>query len=417
MPFLSLLDERARPKGSRDPLGFELVWTHFGRQVVGNLTTITGSWRNFATALLGFHLSNELCRGVEPSQKQKKLQEHFIRYEQIAGYLKVIATEDPHIGREVMGITRIRKRLSDSKKTISISAQRQDQILSNQISYGLWGLYSTAMRETGLIKGDHRELSAQGHHLLSLLGESETLEWLKTMTSKENQSLPISQLTTHSKKFTNLLSNRNLKTELMKALLSGNNTEHKQWNLYEVTRKLDDDCFPIESVSSYIDAIKKQPKCSQELKKLLIGITQLNPLLVAANTLFDYCRRQDGKQISEVADLVSKQYDFSFIDPSLSLTTCPYGTELETLRSQLQSNSIKPALETLISLNKTVMNGRGGASWIDIESTGHLKVRMKAETAELISQAALQSRWDYDYFLRSYSKISAKERELINNGQ
>ena len=38
MAFLSLLDERAKPKGSRDPLGFELVWSHFGRMVIGNLT-------------------------------------------------------------------------------------------------------------------------------------------------------------------------------------------------------------------------------------------------------------------------------------------------------------------------------------------------------------------------------------------
>ena len=31
MAFLSLLDERLKPKGSRDPLGFEQVWTKFGR--------------------------------------------------------------------------------------------------------------------------------------------------------------------------------------------------------------------------------------------------------------------------------------------------------------------------------------------------------------------------------------------------
>ena len=32
---LFLIVERARPKGSRDPLGFEMVWIHFGRRVVG----------------------------------------------------------------------------------------------------------------------------------------------------------------------------------------------------------------------------------------------------------------------------------------------------------------------------------------------------------------------------------------------
>ena len=60
MPFLSLLDDRAKPKGSRDPLGFELVWTHFGRKVVGNLTTITSSVENFTVALLGFYWVHQI---------------------------------------------------------------------------------------------------------------------------------------------------------------------------------------------------------------------------------------------------------------------------------------------------------------------------------------------------------------------
>ena len=59
MPFITLLDDRARPEGSRDPLGFELVWSYFGRKVVGNLTTITSSIENFAVALLGFHWANQ----------------------------------------------------------------------------------------------------------------------------------------------------------------------------------------------------------------------------------------------------------------------------------------------------------------------------------------------------------------------
>jgi hypothetical protein len=32
MAFLSLLEDRAKPKRSRDPLGFELVCSYFGRK-------------------------------------------------------------------------------------------------------------------------------------------------------------------------------------------------------------------------------------------------------------------------------------------------------------------------------------------------------------------------------------------------
>ena len=103
MALISLLDDRARPKGTRDPLGFEMVWTHFGRKVIGNLTTITRSWRIFAVGLLGFHWVNQICRDEHPKNKQLLLQEHFVRYEQLAAYLRFKSGDE-----DTMGITRVR---------------------------------------------------------------------------------------------------------------------------------------------------------------------------------------------------------------------------------------------------------------------------------------------------------------------
>ena len=42
-PFFTAIDPDARIKGSRDPLGFETIWTAFGREIIGNLTTVTRS--------------------------------------------------------------------------------------------------------------------------------------------------------------------------------------------------------------------------------------------------------------------------------------------------------------------------------------------------------------------------------------
>jgi len=54
---LSKQDPRELPKGSRDPLGFEILWTQYGRRIIGNLTTITGSIEEFLTTEM---LSKEL---------------------------------------------------------------------------------------------------------------------------------------------------------------------------------------------------------------------------------------------------------------------------------------------------------------------------------------------------------------------
>lgn len=41
--FLSELDPTIALKSSRDPLGFQVIWSSFGRELVGNLTTVTRS--------------------------------------------------------------------------------------------------------------------------------------------------------------------------------------------------------------------------------------------------------------------------------------------------------------------------------------------------------------------------------------
>ena len=167
MAFLSLLDDRAKPKGSRDPLGFELVWTYFGRQVIGNLTTITSSLNNFAVAILGFHWANELHAALPHSEKQVRVRETFLCYEQLTGYLRFLADD-----KEIMGITRVSKRMCNSRIKISLGMGAEQQILSDQASYGLWGLYSAAMKESGLIQGDERTPTAMGGSIAQII-ESE----------------------------------------------------------------------------------------------------------------------------------------------------------------------------------------------------------------------------------------------------
>src|SRR6478735_988758 len=79
-PFLTDLDSRAAVKGSRDPLGIQQLWTRFGRRVVGNLTTVSTSVRDFTTVLLGYHFAAELADDQGPGSEL----ETFLKWEQLA---------------------------------------------------------------------------------------------------------------------------------------------------------------------------------------------------------------------------------------------------------------------------------------------------------------------------------------------
>lgn len=411
MPFLSLLDDRARPKGSRDPLGLEMVWTHFGRKVVGNLTTITSSWRIFSVGLLGFHWCNQLCRDAHPVDKQRLLQEHFIRYEQLAAYLRSIAGDN-----EIMGITRVRKRLDNTRKTIDIGIDQKSLILSDQISYGIWGLYSSALRETGLVKGDYRELTERGLGIVRLiedgiLGKAHgaDLSWYWSLIRGERKAVSVEDLERSGKGFIKAISETKVMDALISALLQGSGDHPCQLALYETCRALPKAVLESGDLDTLIPAIRSHAD-SKELHDSLDNIAMIERLLVTANVLFSYMRRKDGENLISLAEAIDRLYRFDYLSDGPELRDVPYGPDLDALRSHLRSGDTQNALRGLLKLNKKIMAGRGGAAWVEEAGAGSLRVRVKAETAHLPSMEKLQRQWDYDYFLRSYARIAANLR-------
>ncbi|MEW6690576.1 MAG: hypothetical protein AB1452_15980, partial [Pseudomonadota bacterium] len=143
-PFLTDLDSRAQIKGSRDPIGAQAIWTRFGRHVVGNLTTVSNSVRDFTTTLLGYCVAEEIGK-AEPGSELAT----FLKWEQLCAYARA------HYNRDFAfrGTERVRERLTESAKVVLSDASRH-QILSDQPTYGLWGLYSVPSAASGLLEQD-----------------------------------------------------------------------------------------------------------------------------------------------------------------------------------------------------------------------------------------------------------------------
>src|SRR5215471_13650482 len=103
-PFLTDLDSRAAIKGSRDPLGIQQIWTRLGRHVVGNLTTVSSSVRDFTTLLLGYHFAERLADDLGAGSELAT----FLKWEQLAAYSRGVANQD----WAFRGTERVRKNLA-----------------------------------------------------------------------------------------------------------------------------------------------------------------------------------------------------------------------------------------------------------------------------------------------------------------
>ena len=90
IPFLTDLDSRAAVKGSRDPLGIQQIWTRLGRHVVGNLTTVSNSVRDFTALLLGYYFAEQLADELGPGSELAT----FLKWEQLAAYARASVNND-----------------------------------------------------------------------------------------------------------------------------------------------------------------------------------------------------------------------------------------------------------------------------------------------------------------------------------
>ncbi|MEA3413717.1 MAG: hypothetical protein U9R74_19630 [Pseudomonadota bacterium] len=403
MPFLSLLDDRAKPKGSRDPLGFELVWTHYGRQIIGNLTTITSSLGNFAAALLGFHWANEIHGHLPEYDRQSQVRDTFLRYEQLAGYLRYLAGDEA-----IMGITRVRRRMDETNASVGFGLGANQTILSDQASYGLWGLYSAAMRDTGLVRGDSRIPTDPGAEIAREIGKE--LDGTKNRlidlftTGRQVRKEVLEPL---SNPFHSAINREPVKDILLHALMRGSGHKVLQQELWRVTQNLAESGASVINVPGFIAQVRDRTKLP-ELKRQLTEIEQVERILVAANNIFHYCRRKDGEPIDAVVSVLSNRYSYAHLPDTFTFQDVPRPDLLTAIYKALLSNDMGDALTNVLTLNRVVMEQRGGVPWVEVENGETLRVRVQSEVAELRKQGHLETGWDYDYFIGSFIRMAGE---------
>lgn len=407
MAFLTLLDDRLKPKGSRDPLGFEMVWTHLGRKVVGNLTTITSSMDNFAVAVLGFYLAEKLSKGAEATLRHKTIRENFLRYEQLTGYLRYLAKAN-----DILGITRIKERI-DTKQALTLGLNTEQQILSDQASYGLWGLYSSAARDSGLVEGQDRIVTDLGmrvvQFILGGLGEHQHKIHALLM---ERKPLDIAQLNALSGPFIRALRQQAVQDLLLDVLMKGPQDHQLQkafW--HQVHELMENSATAPTDVAGLIEAVLAQ-QTNQPLSKALMDIRNTEPLLVAANDLFNYCRRKDGAHLDDVTQWLKQNRNYQHLSPALAEDPeLPRRASLAQILMHLQQGEIRQAVIDVIRLNQEVMQQRGGAAWVELERGDTLRVRVKNEASQVFDMDKLIHHWDYDYFIGSFLNVARQYRE------
>jgi hypothetical protein len=422
MPFLTDIDARAAIKGSRDPLGLVPVWARFGRAVVGNLTTVSNSVRGFTTTLLGYYFAE---RVIEETQSSAATLDLFLKFEQLAGYSRLHHKQDPRF----RGMERVSLRLQKSS-TVTIGASSREQILGNQKTYGLWGLFSVPTRDSGLLAD--RVLTAASREFIEK-------QYIKSLASNGRRAdSKIVDLLRRERADVHLNGRDKEISELVATVLSSpvsqsertfygeylanggesNSTDGRQPLLTRLLAML-----PATKPFDFGDLhtiISRASRMSDGgcLADSLTKIAKLESLLVPMENAFWFMLSRDGQTIATTASQIQKAWGKSLrhVDPdaitSLSVNIGKAFQEEESaakrfvdIAQALEQGSYETVLHQLLEHNAYVMRIRNGSQpWARLDGS-KIDVRYRDESGALISKEDLPHRWRNTYFINSLKDV------------
>ncbi len=441
--FLTELDPRAKIKGSRDPLGLIPIWQRFGRSVVGNLTTVTTSVRGFTTLLLGLYFADRLVESGQADESDRA--NLFLKVEQLCAYSRqALRPQDLNDWDGILGITRVKRRLADSP-SVTISAKQDYQILSNQKTYGLWGLYTMAARHSGLVENQENRLTPLARKFveteylppLSYTGNRSGKEILRFLQREETTFYPRSS----HKRLASALAELH-RPELTTAELElfptclvlgrgegQNHTNGRQEAMWKILEALNDSGnFEWTEPFGFLELTEavKRARAQEEnnLAEALDRIHSIEPVLSALTSAYSFLLRRNQSTPSEAATEIRETWGRGLlhleIDPIRELgprlseaAGGESSARILQMAGVLRSGDYEKLVDLLLKHNGAVMKARGGAAWISLDQ-GRLNVRLREESGELVPTDELPDRWSNPYFLNSLKTVGARVMDKVS---
>ena len=431
IPFLTDIDPQVAVKGSRDPLGVQTIWARLGRHAVGNLTTVSTSVRDFTTLILGYYFAERVAN-ESPSDGDLSV---FLRWEQLAAYARGGANGD----WDFRGVDRAKKNWN-AEGRLRLGADSASQILSNQKTYGLWGLYTVPARSSGLVEGEPSRLTMTARSLV----ENVYLP-LWTKEGYRNADAVVARL---ARPRTDLdvrkgdrtfleATGRVLSKRLSAAerkfydthLLLGGPKDRTTGGQAVLARAMEstfgDDAWKLSPprVRHLAKQCRAAGEVGQAVADCLERIRTAELLLAPATALFGLLLASEGQTLPQVAGVVKRQWGASLRTIEFDETAKLEGELVDAtgdpetgrrwvkLARSLGSGEYEGALRLLMEQNAFVMKVRSGAGpWVDL-SNRLLRVRLRDDDVDALPERReLSTLWKHSYFIDSLRTVAVALR-------
>ncbi|MGO9708530.1 MAG: hypothetical protein ACLQBL_06695 [Polyangiaceae bacterium] len=425
VPFLTKLDPRGAIKGSRDPLGVQSIWTRFGRHVVGNLTTVSTSVRDFTTLLLGYYFAEQVASDDPGSELGT-----FLKWEQLAAYARAAVNND----FAFRGTERVQKALSEGAR-VSISDDQASQILANQKIYGLWGLYSVPGRSSGLLDGDPTRLTSAARelvegfyipHLDEQGGARVTKRLVEILRQRSTRIEPTGADRRILEAVAHVLRPRLLTRERdvfrLHLLFGGpdDRTLGRQTQLASLLAETVKDASFAWSPRALADLERRSLSLGDDghsLAACLHRIRACEAVIAPSAALFIHLLGMDGKSITDAVNRLRKEWgarvalvpiaEIRELEGELSGGDPVAGRRWIQIAEATSTGDYRTLVTSLVEQNRAIMEARGSASWVEVRDD-RFHVRFHEERGDLPQRDDLATMWRHSYFLDALRSVTGQ---------
>lgn len=390
------------------------LWVRFGRKVVGNLTTVSTSVRDFKTLLLGFALIEDL-RNQASADADFDTLGTFLRWEQLAAYVRLHFNRD----KGFRGTTRVQRRLNEGH-LVPISKEPDCQILGSQKAYGLWGLFTMPGRSSGLLNDDN-SLTENARRFVEV-------GWRRDLKMIWPELLDL--IATDHRRVN--LDDRARVLKRLATVWSGVvNGERDFWRHHLVEGGPKDPTGGRQTLLADLlflggEQVEYSPKLIAGLAtkaerrdlllaELLSDIAALERVLGPAAALFGYLQQQDGRRTEDVVRVIEGAWpkrlliDVAHMDrlqPDIATVSgaTEAGLWVETAHA-LADGRLATAVDRILAINASAMGRRQGTGWVT-EDVGILRVRYRDEASDLPDRSEVPDLWRHPYFLDALRSVA-----------
>ena len=378
MYFLSALDPNYRIKGSRDPLGFQSLWSAAGHRAVKHLSTVSSNLRDFMILCYGIHFYGE--------RDPKGFIPFFLKLEQLFAYARHIHNHETSFN----GTEFVNKKVTDSQFHISL----RDTILSNQRTYGIYGKYIRPLRDMGITTDSAFRKTME--EALEKTHRDSVIKFVNRVLVENGQRLTVNKedLIPFSELLKTITSEE--KKLFREYILKVPREEHPQNNLYEVVQANSDIADVRFQLHQVIRSVLSCKETSESLRFALINISNTDKVLHPLNAVFIQLLSKSYWTIEEIKreELFQKlpsKLDYNFND------------DIMLRLNEVLGLPIVDLVKSVVTRNEEVSKQRGNKAWIE-DDKKLLKI-LYGENGYKIANIDYESDFEFPYFLNNYLSL------------